>query len=453
LFIYFLFKITNHKKTYFCHRIFEYTIVKKNKTVAFQTFGCKLNFAETSTIAKSFSKKEYEIVKPGHKADIYVINSCTVTANAEKRCNDAVKRAKKINPEAEIAMVGCYAQLRSEKIASSNNIDYVLGNHEKYQLVEHIENSNSGCFTSNEDILKISDFSPAFNANDRTRTFLKIQDGCDYYCTFCAIPFARGKSRSDTIENTIKQAHEIAAQGQKEIILTGVNIGTFGKNHHENFFSLLKALDQVDGIERIRISSIEPNLLTNEIIELVSRSQKILPHFHIPLQSGSDEMLKLMKRKYKRDVFAQRVRLIKEKMPLACIAADVIIGSPGETESLFKETYDFIDSLDISYLHVFTYSDRPEAYANKMPDKVSSKDKKDRSRRLHRLGELKKREFYKINTESTHSVLWEAANKKGLMSGLTDNYIPVSTKYNKNKINTLETIRLENLDNNGEWIV
>ena len=425
--------------------------MSKNKTVAFQTFGCKLNFAETSTIAKSFNKKGYQIVKPNQKADIYVINSCTVTANAEKRCRDAVKKAKKINPKAEIAMVGCYAQLRNKELKSLNSIDYILGNHEKYQLVEHIENSNSTCFSSNEDILKISDFSPAFNANDRTRTFLKIQDGCDYYCTFCAIPFARGKSRSDTIENTLKQAYEIAEQGQKEIILTGVNIGTFGENNQEDFYSLLKALEQVDGIERIRISSIEPNLLTDDIIELVSQSKKILPHFHIPLQSGSDEMLKLMKRKYKRDVFAQRVHLIKEKMPLACIAADVIIGSPGETESLFEETYHFIDSLDISYLHVFTYSDRPEAYANKMTNKVSAKDKKIRSKRLHQLGEIKKREFYKINTESTHSILWESANKKGMMNGLTDNYIPVSTKYNKNKINTLETIKLQKLDNTGEW--
>ena len=427
--------------------------MKKNKTVAFQTFGCKLNFAETSTIAKSFTQKGYLKVSAKEKADIYVINSCTVTSNAEKRCKDAVKKAKKLNPEAQIAMVGCYAQLRNDEIESIGNIDFILGNHEKFKLVEHIENSTDNCFTSNEDILSVQDFSPAYNSDDRTRTFLKIQDGCDYYCTFCAIPFARGKSRSDTIENTIKQAKEIAKLGQKEIILTGVNIGTFGEKNGESFLHLLMALDQVNGIKRIRISSIEPNLLTDEIIGFVSNSKTILPHFHIPLQSGSDEMLKLMKRKYKRNIFEQRVNKIKEKMPLACIAADVIIGSPGETETLFKETYDFIDALDISYLHVFTYSDRPEAIANKMPNKIPAIAKKERSKRLHELGEKKKHNFYKLNAKSTHDVLWESANKKGLMSGLTDNYIPVYTKYDKNKINTIDKIKLENIDIKGEWLV
>ena len=427
--------------------------MKKNKTVAFQTFGCKLNFAETSTISKSFTKRGYSKVNAKEKADIYVINSCTVTSNAEKRCKDAVKKAKKLNPNAQIAMVGCFAQLRSQELQANKDINFILGNHEKFKLVEHIENSTDSCFTSNEDILSIQDFSPAFNSDDRTRTFLKVQDGCDYYCTFCAIPFARGRSRSDTIENTIKQANEIAKQGQKEIVLTGVNIGTFGEKNQESLYLLLKALEQVKGIERIRISSIEPNLLSDEIIDLVSLSKKILPHFHIPLQSGSDSMLKLMKRKYKRDVFAQKVYKIKEKMPLACIAADVIIGAPGESENLFDETYNFIDSLDISYLHVFTYSDRPEAIANKMPNKISAIAKKERSKRLHELGEKKKHNFYKLNAESTHDVLWESANKKGIMSGLTDNYIPIFTKFNKIKINTLETIKLEQLNSNGEWTV
>jgi len=426
---------------------------KKNKTVAFQTFGCKLNFAETSTIAKTFSDNGYEKVNKNDKADIYVINSCTVTANAEKRCKDAVKKAKKLNPDAQIAMVGCFAQLRSEELQTNKDIDFILGNHEKFKLRERIEESESGCFTSNEDILKVEDYSPAYNSDDRTRTFLKIQDGCDYYCTYCAIPFARGKSRSDTIKNTIKQANEIAELGQKEIILTGVNIGTFGEKNNESFLLLLKALEQVNGIERIRISSIEPNLLTDDIIELVSKSEKILPHFHIPLQSGSDEMLKLMKRKYKRDVFAQRIHKIKRIMPLACIAADVIIGSPGETEALFNETYNFINDLDISYLHVFTYSDRPEAMANKMPNKVAPKAKKERSIRLHDLGEKKKRDFYKLNADTSHDVLWESANKKGIMSGLTGNYIPVFTKYDKNKTNTIVKIKLENIDDNGEWTI
>lgn len=419
--------------------------MKKNKTVAFQTFGCKLNFAETSTISKSFMEKGYTKVGTKEKADIYVINSCTVTDNAEKRCKDAIKKAKKANPNAKIALVGCYAQLRPKELESFNNVDYILGNKEKFNLINHIENSPETCFTSNEDILKVKDFSPAYSIDDRTRTFLKIQDGCDYYCTFCAIPFARGKSRSDTIANTIKQAEEIAAQGVKEIILTGVNIGTFGKDSDEDFFQLIKALEKVKGIERIRISSIEPNLLTDEIIDHVAQSSVILPHFHIPLQSGSDEMLKLMKRKYKRKIFESRVLRIKEKMPLACIAADVIIGSPGESEELFMETYDFINSLDISYLHVFTYSDRPEAKANKMDNKVNGSDKKDRSRRLHDLGEKKKRDFYKLNAETEHIVLWENANKKGIMSGLTSNYIPVYTEYNIEKVNTLEKVKLRNL--------
>ena len=284
--------------------------MKNTKTVAFQTFGCKLNFAETSTISKSFIDNGYSKVEMKEKADLYVINSCTVTDNAEKRCKDAIKRAKKLNPNAKVALIGCYSQLRPEELESFKNVDYILGNHEKFKLLEHIENSGDSCFSSNEEILKVKDFSPAYSINDRTRTFLKVQDGCDYFCTFCAIPFARGKSRSDNIANTIKQAEEIAKQGQKEIILTGVNIGTFGKDHNETFFDLIKALEKVDGIERIRISSIEPNLLTNEIIEHVAGSKKILPHFHIPLQSGSDTMLKLMKRKYKREVFEQRVNLI-----------------------------------------------------------------------------------------------------------------------------------------------
>ena len=426
--------------------------MKNNKTVAFQTFGCKLNFAETSTISKSFIEKGYTKVSTKEKADIYVINSCTVTNNAEKRCKDAIKKAKKTNPNAKIALVGCYAQLRPEELESFNNIDFILGNKEKFNIINHIEKSPDSCFTSNEDILKVKEFSPAFSLDDRTRTFLKIQDGCDYYCTFCAIPFARGKSRSDTIANTVKQAEEIAAQGVKEIILTGVNIGTFGKGSDEDFFQLIKSLENVNGIERIRISSIEPNLLTDEIINHVAHSSVILPHFHIPLQSGSDEMLKLMKRKYKREVFASRVKAIKEKMPLACIAADVIIGSPGETEELFMETFKFIDSLEVSYLHVFTYSDRPEAKANKMENKVGGKDKKDRSRRLHELGEKKKRNFYKLNAETEHIVLWESANKKGMMSGLTSNYIPVNTEFNINKINTLENVKLEKLNADGEWM-
>lgn len=423
------------------------------KTVAFQTFGCKLNFAETSSISKTFYEKGYEKVDFKDVADLYVINSCTVTDNAEKRCKEAIRRAKRQNPNAKVALVGCYAQLRPEELENFKHVDYILGNKEKFNLIDYVENAQNSCYTSNEEILKVKEFSPAYSIDDRTRTFLKIQDGCDYFCTYCAIPFARGTSRSDTISNTIIQAEKVAALGQKEIILTGVNIGTFGKNHNENLYGLLLELEKVEGIERIRIGSIEPNLLTDEIIELVARSSKILPHFHIPIQSGSNDMLKLMKRKYVREVFAERVLSVKEKMPLACVAADIIIGFPGESEEHFMETYQFLDSLPISYFHVFTYSDRPEARANQMPDKVSKEDKKDRSERLHVLGEMKKREFYRINADTKHTVLWEAAQHGGFMNGLTENYIQVTRKYNSEKVNTLEQIVLSKLNKKGEWVL
>ncbi len=425
----------------------------ENKRVAFQTYGCKLNFAETSTISKSFRDKGYQVVDFKEEADVYVINSCTVTDNAEKRCKEAVRRAKRLNPESKVALVGCYSQLRTKELEAFKNVDFILGNKEKFKLINHVENHDGNCFSSNEPILKDKEFSPAYSIDDRTRTFLKIQDGCDYYCTFCAIPFARGRSRSDTVVNTIKQAKEVVAQGQKEIILTGVNIGTFGKGRDENFYDLLLALEKVEGLERIRISSIEPNLLTNEIIDHVAQSKKILPHFHIPLQSGSDDMLVLMKRKYKREVFENRVKHIKEKMPLACIAADVIIGFPGESEEHFMDTYDFIEELPLSYLHVFTYSDRPEAKASLMEDKVKPVNKKDRSKRLHELGEEKKRDFYRINTDTEHIVLWEGAHRNGKMNGLTENYVPISAPFDESKINTMETLKLEKVNEYGEWVV
>jgi len=427
--------------------------LNENKTIAFQTFGCKLNFAETSSISKTFTNSHYTKVGFKEKADIYVINSCTVTQNAEKRCKDAIKKAKKLNPSAKIALVGCYAQLRPEELESFDNVDFILGNEEKFKLINYIENPEQSCYTSHEEIKKVGKYNAAYSFDDRTRSFLKVQDGCDYHCTYCAIPYARGKSRSDTIANTLVQAQEIASTNKQEISLTGVNIGTFGKDHQESFYDLLAALEQLKGIERIRTGSIEPNLLTDEIIELVSKSKKILPHFHIPLQSGNDDMLQLMKRKYKREVFANRVLRIKEKMPLACIAADVIIGFPGETETHFQDTYDFIKQLPISYLHVFTYSDRPEAKASKMENKISAKEKKDRSLRLHELGEEKKRAFYKSNAQSSHKVLWEAQNKKGLMSGLTDNYIPVFTPHNAKKVNTIEEVYLDEINANGDWSV
>jgi threonylcarbamoyladenosine tRNA methylthiotransferase MtaB len=427
--------------------------VEKTKKVAFQTYGCKLNFAETSSISKTFLEEGYQLVDFKEEADVYVINSCTVTENAEKRCKEAIRRAKRLNPESKVALVGCYAQLRPEQLESFTQVDLILGNKEKFNLLQHLNENHTHCYSSNEKILKDKSFSPAYSIDDRTRTFLKVQDGCDYFCTFCAIPFARGTSRSGTIANTIKQAKEVVSKGQKEIILTGVNIGTFGKQHDENFFDLLKALEKIEGLERIRIGSIEPNLITFEMIDHIKTSKKILPHFHIPLQSGSDELLKKMRRKYDRSVFSDKVKYIKERMPLACVAADVIIGFPGETEEHFMDTFQFIEELPLSYLHVFTYSDRPEAKASKMDDKVSKSDKKDRSERLHQLGEDKKREFYRLNTETTHDVLWEAANRDGRMNGLTENYIPVSTEYNESKGNTIEKTALTNLDSRGEWII
>lgn len=427
--------------------------MEKTKKVAFQTYGCKLNFAETSTISKNFLEDGYELVPFKEEADVYVINSCTVTDKAEKKCKEAIRRAKRINPDSKVALIGCYAQLRPEQLETFTQVDLILGNKEKFNLHHHLSQHNTNCYSSNENILKDKSFSPAYSIDDRTRTFLKIQDGCDYFCTFCAIPFARGTSRSDTIENTIKQAEEIAAKGQKEIILTGVNIGTFGKHSRENLFDLLKALEKIQNLERIRISSIEPNLITYEMIDHIKSSKKILPHFHIPLQSGSDEMLKKMKRKYESQLFGDKVKYIKKKMPLACIAVDVIIGFPGETEEHFMETYNFIDELPLSYLHVFTYSDRPETKASKMLEKVHPSDKKDRSARLHQLGEKKKRDFYRENADTTHDVLWEGANRNGRMNGLTENYISVSRKYDTTKANVIEKISLSIVNDKGEWIL
>ncbi len=323
-------------------------MVEKTKKVAFQTYGCKLNFAETSSISKSFLEEGYEMVDFKEKADVYVINSCTVTENAEKRCKEAIRRAKRLNPQSKVALVGCYAQLRPEQLASFTKVDLILGNKEKFNILSHLNQQHTNGFSSTEKILKDKTFSPAYSIDDRTRTFLKIQDGCDYFCTFCAIPFARGTSRSDNIANTILQAKEVVSKGQKEIILTGVNIGTFGKQYNETLFELLQELEKIDGLERIRIGSIEPNLLTYNMIDYIKTSQKILPHFHIPLQSGSDEMLKNMRRKYERNVFGDKVKYIKEKMPLACVAADVIIGFPGESEEHFMETYKFIEELPLS---------------------------------------------------------------------------------------------------------
>ncbi len=425
----------------------------KPQKIAFHTFGCKLNFAETSTIARSFTERGYEKVESKELADLFVINTCTVTDNAEKKCKTLIKQARKHNPDIKIALVGCYAQLRPDDTSLLEGVDFVLGNEEKFKLVEHVEQAYDNCYTVAGDINTSKVFSPSYSLGDRTRSFLKIQDGCDYFCTFCAIPFARGRSRSDSIENLLEQARSIAAQGTKELILTGVNIGTFGEKSGSSLFELLKELEKVEGIERIRISSIEPNLLTDEIINLVHGSKVIMPHFHIPLQSGSDKILSQMKRKYPREVFANRVLKIKELMPHACVAADVIIGFPGELDEDFRHTYDFIDELPVSYLHVFTYSDRPEAKSSHFTHKVQGKVKKERSDQLHLLGEKKARLFHKENFDSQRSVLWEATKSKGFLHGFTDNYIQIKTPYNPERINKIEPIVLNNLDENGEFLI
>jgi len=424
----------------------------KPKKIAFHTFGCKLNFAETSTIARSFYDKGYKKAENKSDADLLVINTCTVTENAEKKCKSLIKQARKKNPDIQIAMVGCYAELRPKEIEQFDSVDYILGNKEKYKLVDHVEKAYDNCYTVAGDINSSKIFSPSYSLGDRTRSFLKIQDGCDYYCTFCAIPFARGHSRSDSIQHLVEEAKIIAAQGTKELILTGVNIGTFGIKENTSLYNLLIELEKVEGIERIRISSIEPNLLSDEIINLVAHSKVIMPHFHIPLQSGSDKILSQMKRKYRREVFADRVLKIKNKMPHACVAADVIIGFPGELDEDFQHTYDFIDQLPVSYLHVFTYSDRPEAKANQFTHKVPSKTKKERSQKLHVLGEKKARLFHKENFDTQQNVLWEGNRRQGFISGFTENYIQVKTRFNPELVNSIIPVKLNNIDEHGDFL-
>jgi len=425
----------------------------KPKKIAFHTFGCKLNFAETSTIARSFYEKGYEKAENNETADLFVINTCTVTDNAEKKCKSLIKQVRKKNPNVQIALVGCYAELRPEEMQKFDGVNYILGNEEKYKLLEHVEKTYDNCYTITGNINQSKIFSPSYSLGDRTRSFLKIQDGCDYFCTFCAIPYARGRSRYDSIENLINEAKIIANQGTQEIILTGVNIGTFGEKDGSSLFELLQELEKVEGIKRIRISSIEPNLLTDEIIELVAKSKVIMPHFHIPLQSGSDKILSLMKRKYQRKVFADRVRKIKNLLPNACVAADVIIGFPGESDEDFMNTHDFINELPVSYLHVFTYSDRPEAKSKQFSNKVSSKVKKERSEKLHNLGERKARLFHKENFDTQASILWEDRKNKDFIQGFTENYIQVKAVYNPKKVNTIEEVYLNNIDDNGDFLI
>ncbi len=418
------------------------------KSVAFYTLGCKLNFSETSSIGRSLKEDGYNKVEFQEGADVYVINTCSVTDHADKKCKKIVKEALRHNPKAFVAIIGCYAQLKPHEIASIPGVDLVLGAAEKFNIQNFLGDLNKKEIAEVHDgkIKEVLDYHASYSIGDRTRTFLKVQDGCDYFCSFCTIPLARGKSRSDTIENTVKQAVEIVNQGTKEIVLTGVNTGDFGVQNGETFYGLLQALEQVEGLERIRISSIEPNLLSDEIIDFAANSKKIVPHFHIPLQSGSDEMLKLMRRKYLSDLYASRVNRIKDKMPHACIGVDVIVGFPGETDEEFEITYQFLNELDISYLHVFTYSERPNTTAYKMPGKVRMGIRAERSKRLHILSDKKRHFFYEQNLGKSFNVLWEAENDNDTMYGFTENYIKVKTNYDPMLVNEIIPVELTKID-------
>src|SRR6201992_2698284 len=398
-----------------------------NKKVAFYTLGCKLNYSETSTIGRLFNQAGFDTVDFTNTPDVFVINTCSVTENADKKCKKIVNEALKISPNAYVTIVGCYAQLKPKEIAEIPGVDMVLGAAEKFQIVDYIQDltKNPKALVYNQPVSEANEFVSAYSFGDRTRTFLKVQDGCDYSCSFCTIPLARGASRSDTIANAIKQAEEIAAPGVKEIVLTGVNLGDFGirdGEREDKFADLVKSLDEVEGIERIRISSIEPNLLTDEIIEFVSTSKRFMPHFHIPLQSGNNKILGLMRRRYRRELYAERVAKTKELMPDCCIGVDVIVGFPGETREDFIDTYNFLNDLDISYLHVFTYSERENTPAADMKSPVPGSTRAERSKMLHILSDKKRRAFYESQLHKTDEVLFEGDIKDGYMHGFTRNY-------------------------------
>jgi threonylcarbamoyladenosine tRNA methylthiotransferase MtaB len=425
--------------------------MKNLKSAAFYTLGCKLNFSETSTIARNLKDAGYKKVEFHEPADVYVINTCSVTDNADKKCKKIVQQALKHSPGAYIAIIGCYAQLKPEEISKIPGVDLVLGANEKFNLAEHLKDfsKTDKAIIYNTEIKSVNSFKAAFSEGDRTRTFLKVQDGCDYFCSFCTIPLARGFSRSDTVANTLEQAKKAILGGAKEIVLTGVNIGDFGKNTNENFFDLIKALNKLEGVERFRISSIEPNLLTNEIIEFVSKSEKFLPHFHIPLQSGSNKILKAMRRRYERELYAERVNKIKSLMPHAAIGVDVIVGFPSESKEDFLDTYEFINGLDVSYLHVFTYSERENTTALRINEVVPVNERNERSKQLHILSEKKKRFFYEQNTNKVYPVLFEAENDGGTMYGFTSNYIKVSIPYDPILVNEIKDFKLTATDTIG----
>jgi len=427
------------------------------KKVAFYTLGCKLNFSETSTIARGFVDEGFDRVDFSESADIYVINTCSVTENADKRFKTIVKQAQKANPEAFVAAVGCYAQLKPQELADVDGVDLVLGATEKFKITDYLNDLTKNDFgeVHSCEIEDADFYVGSYSIGDRTRAFLKVQDGCDYKCTYCTIPLARGISRSDTLSNVLTNAKEISAQNIKEIVLTGVNIGDYGKGefgnkkHEHTFFELVKALDDVDGIERLRISSIEPNLLKNETIEFVSKSKTFVPHFHVPLQSGHNDILKLMKRRYLRELYVERVSKIKEVMPHACIGVDVIVGFPGETDAHFLETYNFLSSLDISYLHVFTYSERDNTPAATMDSVVPKNVRTKRSKMLRGLSAKMRRAFYESQIGSSRTVLFEGENKEGYVHGFTENYVKVKTPWNPSLVNTLHKVNLNKIDDDG----
>jgi threonylcarbamoyladenosine tRNA methylthiotransferase MtaB len=431
--------------------------MENKKKVAFYTLGCKLNFSETSTIARNFQDEGFERVDFEEVADIYVINTCSVTDNADKQFKQVVKKALKLNENAFVAAVGCYAQLKPEELAAVDGVDLVLGATEKFKITDYLNDlsKNQMGEVHSCEIEEADFYVGSYSIGDRTRAFLKVQDGCDYKCTYCTIPLARGISRSDALDNVLKNAYEISQQGIKEIVLTGVNIGDYGKGefgnkkHEHTFLDLVKALDEVEGIERLRISSIEPNLLKNETIEFVSQSRTFVPHFHIPLQSGSNDILKKMKRRYLREVYTERVAKIREVMPHACIGVDVIVGFPGETEEHFLETYHFLNDLDISYLHVFTYSERDNTEAVLMDGVVPMNVRAKRSKMLRGLSVKKRRAFYESQIGTHRTVLFEGENKEGYIHGFTENYVKVKTPWHPDLVNTLHEIQLTHIDEDG----
>lgn len=427
------------------------------KKVAFYTLGCKLNFSETSTIARNFKDEGFDRVEFHDKADIYVINTCSVTENADKRFKTIVKQAQKLNPDAFVAAIGCYAQLKPQELADVDGVDLVLGATEKFKITDYINDLSKNDFgeVHSCEIEEADFYVGSYSIGDRTRAFLKVQDGCDYKCTYCTIPLARGISRSDTLNNVLNNAKEISKQDIKEIVLTGVNIGDYGKGefgnkkHEHTFLDLVKELDKVEGIERLRISSIEPNLLKNETIDFVSKSNTFVPHFHIPLQSGSNKILKLMRRRYMRELYIDRVAKIKEVMPHACIGVDVIVGFPGETDELFLETYNFLNELDISYLHVFTYSERDNTLAANMDGVVPKRVRAKRSKMLRGLSAKKRRAFYESQLDTTRKVLFESENKEGYIQGFTGNYVKVKAPWDPELVNTIHEVSLTKIDDDG----